>query len=269
MSSSPRHEDNDAQLSSSSYRLPALDQEFLLGDSMRGVRFQLEYAKAEETLRAWGIRSTLVVFGSARVREDGPAQHVAWYQHARAFARIVSERGGALHLNGGLRDNVIATGGGPGLMEAANRGADDAGAPSIGFNIRLPREQEPNRYSTPDLTFRFHYFAMRKMHLAMRANALVVFPGGFGTLDELFEILTLKQTDKAPPIPILLFDEDYWRKLVNFEHLVKTGMLAEEELRIFEFANDAEGAWSALERDNLAFPRPFSSPEQIGSPASL
>src|SRR5262245_24269901 len=216
---------NRLQLDSPSYRLPALDQDFLLGDSMRGARFLLEYAKAEEELRAWGVRSTIVVFGSARVREDGIPHHRAWYQAAREFGRIVSERGGALRPTEEMRDNVIATGGGPGLMEAANRGADDVGAPSIGFNIGLPREQEPNAYSTPALTFRFHYFAMRKMHLAMRANALVVFPGGFGTFDELFELLTLRQTDKAPRIPIVLFDRAYWTSVVNFERLVEYGMI--------------------------------------------
>ena len=257
-------ESNGAQLQSPSYRLPALDQDFILGDSMRGVRFLLEYAKAEEALRAWGVRSTIVVFGSARVREDGPAQHAAWYRQARAFGRIVSERGGALSSNGGLRDNVIATGGGPGLMEAANRGAHDVGAPSIGFNIGLPHEQEPNPYSTPDLTFRFHYFAMRKMHLAMRANALVVFPGGFGTFDELFEILTLRQTGKSLPIPIVLFDSHYWRTVIDFEQLLKFGMISAEDLHIFEFADDAEAAWSIIDRRDPNFPRPFSSPEQMG-----
>ena len=191
---------NAAQLASPSYRLAAMDRDFLLGDSMRGVRFLMEYAKAEEALRAWGVRSTIVVFGSARIREGQ-----RWYDQARAFGRLASERGGALRGSvGEPRDNVIATGGGPGVMEAANRGATDIGAPSVGFNITLPHEQEPNAFSTPELTFRFHYFAMRKMHLAMRANALVVFPGGFGTFDELFEILTLRQTGKAPPIPIVL-----------------------------------------------------------------
>src|SRR3954454_156480 len=140
-----------ASLDSPSYRLAAMDQDFLLGDSMRGVRFLLEYAKAEEVLRAWGVRSTVVVFGGAWVREDGHPHHDRWYAQARAFGRIVSERGGALLTDGGLRDNVVATSGGPGLMEAANRGAQDAGAPSIGFNITLPTEQLPNPYSTPDL----------------------------------------------------------------------------------------------------------------------
>jgi uncharacterized protein (TIGR00730 family) len=235
---------------------------------MRGVRFLLEYAKAEEALRAWGVRSTIVVFGSARVREDDPHPQGRWYREARTFGRIASERGGALRSDGALRDNVIATGGGPGVMEAANRGARDAGAPSIGFNISLPREQHPNPYCTPELTFRFHYFAMRKMHLAMRANALIVFPGGFGTLDELFEILTLKQTGKSPPIPIVLVHEDYWRSIIDFERLRESGMIDDADLRIFDFASDAEGAWAALSRHELAFRRPFSSPEQTAGPAA-
>lgn len=209
MAAPTNHADNRKQLQSQTYRLAALDQDFILGESARGIRLQLEYAKVEEALRAWGVRSTVVVFGSARVHEGGPPRHAAWYRQAREFARIVSERAGAKTANGPVRDNVIATGGGPGLMDAANRGAFEAGAPSIGFNITLVHEQQPNAYSTPELTFRFQYFAIRKMHLAMRANALVVFPGGFGTLDEMFEILTLKQTAKLSQIPILLFDQSY------------------------------------------------------------
>jgi uncharacterized protein (TIGR00730 family) len=237
---------NASQLASPSYRLAALDQDFILGDSARGVRFLLEYAKAEEALRAWGVRSTIVVFGSARVRKDGPGRQPTWYGEARRFGRIASDRGGALTANGGVRDNVIATGGGPGIMEAANRGARDAGAPSIGFNITLPLEQDPNPYSTPDLTFRFHYFAMRKMHLAMRANALVVFPGGFGTLDELFEILTLRQTGKALSVPIVLVDEGYWTSVIRFDALVEAGMIKPGDRQLFRFAEDAEAAWSSL-----------------------
>jgi uncharacterized protein (TIGR00730 family) len=234
------------QTRSPSYRLAALDQDFLLGDSTRGIRFQLEYAKAEEALRAWGVRSTIVVFGSARVREDGPPEHRRWYRDARAFGRLASERGGALKGEGGPRDNVIATGGGPGIMEAANRGASEAGAPSIGFNITLPHEQVPNPWSTPDLTFRFHYFAMRKMHLAMRANALVVFPGGFGTLDELFELLTLSQTGKMPRAPVVLFDSHYWRHVLNFDALAGAGMIDPADLQLFDFADTVEEAWSKL-----------------------
>jgi uncharacterized protein (TIGR00730 family) len=257
--------DNSAQLASTAYRLAALDPDFLMGDSTRGVRFMLEYAKAEERLRAWGIRTTIVVFGSARILPEGSANPDAataplpkgaeprsgatsahWYEEARKFGRIASERGGSLHPADGVLDNVIATGGGPGIMEAANRGAVDAGAPSIGFNIRLPFEQEPNAYSTPDLTFLFHYFAMRKMHLAMRAAALVVFPGGFGTMDELFEILTLRQTEKAPTIPIVLFGRAYWSKVINFQALLDEGMIAQDDLDLFQFAETAEEAWECL-----------------------
>ncbi|WP_134500046.1 TIGR00730 family Rossman fold protein [Microvirga pakistanensis] len=245
---------NAAHLASASYRMAALDQDFLLGDSMRGVRFQLEYAKAEESLRIWGVRSTIVVFGSARVRENGPGRHPYWYGEARAFGAIASKRGGALTANGGVRDNVIATGGGPGIMEAANRGASDVGAPSIGFNITLPHEQEPNPYSTPDLTFRFHYFAMRKMHLAMRANALVVFPGGFGTLDELFEILTLRQTGKAPPLPIVLFDKAYWQSVIKFDALLDHGMVSADDRKLVQFAESAEETWTTLVENGLIVP---------------
>jgi uncharacterized protein (TIGR00730 family) len=235
-----------AQMESPSYRLAALDRDFLLDDSMRGVRFLLEFAKADQILRRVGVRSTIVVFGGARVREDGPGREANWYAQARRFGRIASERGGALTPTGAIRDNVIATGGGPGIMEAANRGAADAGAMSVGFNITLPREQRPNTWSTPELSLRFHYFAMRKMHLAMRANALVVFPGGFGTMDELFELLTLRQTDKAPRIPIVLVDRDYWQSVINFERLVEFGMVDRGDLELFGFADDAEGVWAEL-----------------------
>lgn len=246
--------DNSAQIDSPAYRLAALDADFMLGDSMRGVRFLLEYAKAEEFLRKWGVRSTIVVFGSARVPVTVDPKHgkIHWYEEARRFGRIASERGGALHPKDGTRDNVIATGGGGGIMEAANRGAWDAGAPSIGFNIELPFEQEPNPYMTPDLTFKFHYFAMRKMHLAMRANALVIFPGGFGTLDELFEILTLNQTKKVAGLPIVLFGANYWKRLINFEMLVEEGMIKAEDLELFEFSDDCEDTWEKLVRRGLA-----------------
>lgn len=261
MAAPTNHADNRKQLQSQTYRLAALDQDFILGESARGIRLQLEYAKVEEALRAWGVRSTVVVFGSARVHEGGPPRHAAWYRQAREFARIVSERAGAKTANGPVRDNVIATGGGPGLMEAANRGAFEAGAPSIGFNITLVHEQQPNAYSTPELTFRFQYFAIRKMHLAMRANALVVFPGGFGTLDEMFEILTLKQTAKISQIPILLFDQSYWRSLLNLDVLVSEGFIAPQDISLFMFADDAEQAWTLLKQHLLcAFPPRRDSP---------
>ncbi|MFN8828495.1 MAG: TIGR00730 family Rossman fold protein, partial [Labrys sp. (in: a-proteobacteria)] len=230
-------------MTSPAYRLPALDPDFLLGDSMRGVRFQLEYQKAAEALRAAGIRSTIVVFGSARIAESGPEPHRRWYEEARTFGRIASERGGALDGKGGERFNVIATGGGPGIMEAANRGASEVGAPTIGFNITLPREQRPNPYTTPALTFRFHYFALRKFHLAMRAAALVVFPGGFGTCDELFEILTLRQTGKMKPLPVVLAMRQYWESVIDFKGMVKAGVVDATDLDLFSYADDAEGIW--------------------------
>jgi uncharacterized protein (TIGR00730 family) len=245
-----------AQLASPSYRLAACDKDFLLGPSMRGVRFLLEFAKVDEALRAWGVRSTIVVFGSARVREDGPGRQAAWYAAAREFGAIASKRGGAFLDDGRSRDNVVATGGGPGLMEAANRGAAEAGAATIGFNITLPHEEAPNPYTTPELTFRFHYFAMRKMHLAMRANALVVFPGGFGTFDELFEILTLRQTDKMPKIPVVLFDQAYWRSVVRFDALIEAGMIDAADVELFRFAEDAEELWSELCAGGLSINQP-------------
>jgi len=263
--------DNSAQRRSHSYKLPVEDTEFLLRDEMRDIRFALEYAKAELLLRDWGIRSTIIVFGSARTPSPEQAeaamaaaqtdaerahaqrmiQRSAHYSAARDLGRIISERGGAFAPHHRWRDNVVATGGGSGIMEAANRGAYEAGAPSIGFNITLPKEQQPNEYSTPELTFQFHYFAMRKMHLAMRANALVVFPGGYGTMDELFEILTLTQTHKAPALPIVLFDESYWRRVVNFSALLQEDAIERSDLALFEFADTPEGAWEALVRRGL------------------
>ncbi len=229
-----------------SYQLAALDQEFILGDSMRGARFMMEYAKAEEQMRARRIRSTIVVFGSARIREDGGDWQAKTYNAARTFARIASERGGALADREPWHDNVIVTGGGPGIMEAANRGAQDAGAMSIGLNIAIPHEQAPNPYITPELSFKFHYFAMRKMHFAMRARALVIFPGGFGTLDELFELLTISQTGKAPAIPIVLYDRAFWTRIINFEALAETGMISPADLNLFDIVDDAEEAWERL-----------------------
>jgi uncharacterized protein (TIGR00730 family) len=250
---------------SRSYLLAFEDAEFLESDEMRPLRLALEFSKADLALTEKGIASTVVVAGSSRIISPEQAEEAlncardpaaltrakqqkhlsAWYQEARAFGRIVSERGGALATDG-VRQNVIVTGGGPGIMEAANRGAVDAGAPSIGFNIVLPDEQPPNRFTTPDLTFRFHYFGIRKMHFAMRANALAIFPGGLGTMDELFEILTLKQTRKCALMPVILFSRTYWRTIVNFEALVELGMIDGEEAALFEVVDTAEEAWSAL-----------------------
>jgi len=247
------------QFKSRSGILPVYDTEFLLRPEMRPIRFALEYSKADLLLRDWGIRSTIIVFGSARCLSPEQAEtppegmppemierQLGWYNAARLFGRIASLRGGAFAPRNRWRDNVIATGGGPGLMEAANRGARDAGAPSIGFNITLAHEQKPNAYITPELTFQFHYFAMRKMHLAMRANGLVAFPGGFGTMDEIFEILTLQQSHKASRAPVVLFDREYWEDIVNFERLASEGMISRQDLELFTFADTAEDVWAAL-----------------------
>lgn len=255
-----------ANFQSRSGILPLLDTEFLLRPEIRPIRFALEYSKADLLLRDWGIRSTIIVFGSARclspeqaviVGSDiSPAvieRQLAWYNAARLFARLASLRGGALAPQNRWHDNVIASGGGPGLMEAANRGASDVGAPSIGFNIKLPHEQEPNPYVTPDLSFQFHYFAMRKMHLAMRANGLVAFPGGFGTLDELFEVLTLQQSGKAVRAPVVLFDREYWQGIVNFERLADEGMISRQDLDLFSFADTPEEIWDTLVKRGLRF----------------
>jgi uncharacterized protein (TIGR00730 family) len=262
-----------AQINSPSYLLPIEDTRFLLRDEMRAVRFALEYAKADLLLRDWGVRSTIIVFGSARVPSPerveswkqaatAPGEkelqrmerQLRWYQTAREFGRIASERGGAKTIKDGWRDNVIATGGGPGIMEAANRGAHEAGAPTIGFNIRLPHEQLPNRYTTPELTFRFHYFAMRKMHLVMRANALVIFPGGFGTMDELFELLTLRQTGKAHAMPIVMFDRSYWQRLLNFDVLLEESLISPDDMELICYADSAEEIWQLLVERGLRIP---------------
>lgn len=250
--------------------LELVDDERLESEEMRPLRLALEFSKAEQALKENGIASTVVVFGShlilspeaadqalanaqtaeSRARAERALDMAAWYAEARTFSRLVSERGGALE-NDQPRHNVITTGGGPGIMEAANRGATDAGAPSIGFNIVLPEEQVPNPYTTPDLTFTFRYFAIRKMHFAMRANALAIFPGGLGTMDELFEILTLMQTRKTTRIPVVLFSRDYWQKIVDFEALVALGTIRPHDAELFEMVDSAEEAWSVLVRHGL------------------
>jgi hypothetical protein len=253
-------------------QLSFADPEFLMRDEMRANRLALEFAKAELTLVDSGIQSTVVVFGSSRAVSAEEAEGRAsaargkeavaaakrhmklstWYEHARDFGRIVSERGGALSSEQGMRDNVITTGGGPGIMEAANRGAIDAGAPSVGFNITLPDEQSPNEFLTPGLSIHFHYFAVRKMHFAMRANALAVFPGGYGTLDELFEILNLKQARKTPEMPVILFSRDYWENIVDFKALAQLGTIDASDLALFEIVDSAEEGWQAILELGLA-----------------
>lgn len=248
-------------------------ERFLYHNEARGVRLQLDYLKAEVKMREHHIKHTIVVFGSARTLEpeqaiqahaeaeknlernpDSPALQTALkkakkmlkksihYEEARAFGRLVGASGKGPHDP----RVTLMTGGGPGVMEAANRGAEDVGALSIGLNIELPFEQEPNPYSTPDLNFVFHYFAIRKLHFMQRAKALVVFPGGFGTLDELFEVLTLIQTEKSEPMPVILIHREYWEKLINFEMLREEEMIAEDDLRLIIYAENAQEAWDSI-----------------------
>ncbi|WP_205563262.1 TIGR00730 family Rossman fold protein [Cohaesibacter haloalkalitolerans] len=217
------------------------DVDFLRREELRGARLELEFTKADLGMRDHGILSTVVVFGSARFKEDHP-----FYKQARELGRIVSERGGALNPTNGTHRNVICTGGGPGIMEATNRGAFDAGAKNIGLNIVLPHEQHINPYVTPGLSFQFQYFALRKMHFAMRANALIAFPGGFGTLDELFDILTLKQTGKVSGMPIILHGKDFWENLINFDTLIKHGTIAPMDVEHFIIVDDPEEAWQVM-----------------------
>ena len=244
----------------SAYRLAFADEEFLLREELRPVRMQLELLKPELIQREQGIESTIVIFGSARVlpldvaqaqlAAAAPAERARaevavgmshYYEEARRFSALVAEK--SRHLKTPL---YVVTGGGPGIMEAGNRGSFEAGGKSIGLNIVLQREQVPNPYITPELCFQFHYFALRKMHFLMRSIALVCFPGGFGTLDELFETLTLVQTGKSRKRPILLFGRAFWEKLVNFQHLVDTGMICAGDLELFQFVETAEEAWAHL-----------------------
>jgi uncharacterized protein (TIGR00730 family) len=248
----------------SAYRLAFTDTEFLLREELRPVRMQLELLKPELIQQEHGITSTIVIFGSARIPEpaqaleglaraeaSGKADEVQraqtqlamshYYEEARRFAGLVT-------INSRHHETpiVVVTGGGPGVMEAGNRGAFEAQGKSIGLNIVLPHEQAPNPYITPELCFQFHYFALRKMHFLMRSIALVCFPGGFGTLDELFEVMTLQQTGKVRRRPILLFGRAFWERLMNFQHLVDTGMISPADLHLFQYVETAEEAWAAL-----------------------
>jgi uncharacterized protein (TIGR00730 family) len=265
------------QTRSPSYRLAYQDEEFLLRDELRPVRLQLELLKPELIQQEQNIESTIVVFGSARMSdperakqgfdsiqsevEKNPADPVLtkrlerarralknskYYGEARKLARLIS----SACQCGERLTHVIATGGGSGIMEAANRGAHDAKAKSIGFNIVLPFEQAPNPFMTPDLSFQFHYFAVRKMHFLLRATALVVFPGGFGTMDELFETLTLVQTHKIRPIPILLFGKEFWERAVDFDVFVEEGTIFPEDLQLFQYVEKAEEAWEIIRKAN-------------------
>lgn len=237
------------QTLSHSYQLAYTDQRFLLRDELRPSRLQLEYLKTDLLLREHGINSTVVVFGSARPAAQkgagaGTINNSAYHKEARRFAKLISQRFQGKHT----KEYVITTGGGPGIMEAANRGAADAEGISIGLNVVLPYEQAPNPYITPELCFQFHYFAIRKMHFLLRARALVIFPGGFGTLDELFETLTLIQTKKIRPIPVLLFGEQYWKRIINFEAVAQEGMIDPDDLKLFQYVETAEECLETIEK---------------------
>jgi len=254
------HQDTDAarrlpdtpQAQSASYRLAFDDPEFMCRDELRPVRLQLELLKPELLLSEYGVETTVVLFGGARIPEPARrdtartaalADLSRYYDEARRFARLMTERS----LADGGRTDVVVTGGGPGVMEAGNRGAAEAGGVSIGLNIVLPHEQSPNRYITPDLCFNFHYFGIRKMHFLMRARAIAVFPGGFGTLDELFESLTLIQTGRMQQVPVLLFGQAFWTKIVDWEALAEAGTIAAADLDLFRYVETAEEAVTAID----------------------
>ena len=231
-----------------SYRLAFADEDFLCRPELRPVRLQLELLKPELAMDEHEIESTVVLFGGARIPEPSKkdtartetlAELSRFYDETRKFAQLVTKASDG-------KKNVIVTGGGPGVMEAGNRGAMDAGGRSIGLNIVLPHEQAPNEYVTPELCFNFHYFAIRKMHFLMRANAICVFPGGFGTLDELFESLTLIQTGRMQRVPFLLFGKEFWQKIINWDALSEAGTISAEDLNLFQFVETAEEAVDVL-----------------------
>jgi uncharacterized protein (TIGR00730 family) len=260
---------------SPTYRLAEMDTEFLARPELRPVRLQLELLKPEMAFAHENVASTIVVFGGTQVVDEPEARQrllaaqthldedpenprrqrrvrraerilakAPYYQAAREFAQIVS----STCQRNGYCDFVVVTGGGPGIMEAANRGAFDVQAKSAGLNITLPAEQEPNPYISPELCFQFHYFALRKMHFLLRAKALVIFPGGFGTLDELFDALTLRQTERMQEIPIVLYGESYWRKVIDFQFLADEGVIADEHLDLIQFADCPRKAWEIIAR---------------------
>jgi uncharacterized protein (TIGR00730 family) len=260
------HSNEGSPLHADAYRLAFADPEFLLRRETRGMRMQLEMLKPEVEMQSQGIESTIVVFGSARfaapedalkaqlaAQASGDAKAIAlaaqkarnadYYAQAQQFARLVAGYGARKPPKDRL---YICTGGGPGIMEAANRGAHDVGALTVGLNIALPHEQSGNPYVSPSLNFKFHYFALRKMHFMMRAKALVAFPGGMGTMDELFEVLTLVQTRKAKPVPIVLFGVDYWKRLINFDVMVEEGTISKEDLDLFTYTDDPQVAWDTI-----------------------
>src|SRR6056297_2923157 len=254
------HQDREAashipdtpQTRAPSYALAFADEDFMYREELRPVRLQLELLKPELLMDEANVNSTIVLFGGARIPEPAKkdiaktqtlSELSKYYEEARRFAQIMTEKS----MKAGGTDDVIVTGGGPGVMEAGNRGAAEAGGRSIGLNIVLPHEQAPNPYVTPDLCFNFHYFGIRKMHFLMRARAIVVFPGGFGTLDETFEALTLIQTERMKRVPFLLFGESFWRRIINWEALAEAGTISEADLDLFRFVETADEAMAIIE----------------------
>ena len=240
------------QARSPAYRLAFADPEFLTRDELRPVRLQLELQKPELLMAEYGVTSTVVLFGGARIPAPGEAAAARtptlaalsrYYDEARELARLITLRS----LSDHRRDEVIVTGGGPGVMEAGNRGAAEAGGVSIGLNIVLPHEQAPNAYVTPELCFNFHYFGIRKMHFLLRAKAVAVFPGGFGTFDELFETLTLIQTGRMAQIPVILFGREFWERVVDWEALAEAGTIAPEDLQLFRYVESAAEALEVID----------------------
>lgn len=244
-----------AQTRAPAYRLAFTDSDFMCREELRPVRLQLELLKPQMVMDERGIASTIVLMGSARIpapeaRDDGGPDHplARHYDEARKLARLMTEKSAASYG----RENVIVTGGGPGIMEAGNRGAHEAGGQSIGLNIVLPHEQAPNAYVSPDLCFNFHYFAIRKMHFLMRARAICIFPGGFGTLDEMFESLTLIQTGRMRRVPFLLFGRDFWDSVINWQALVDAGTISAADLALFRYVETAEEAVAIIEAAEAA-----------------
>ena len=250
-SSDPTRPSNAAQKASPAYRIPALDQDFLLGDRQRGLRFQIEYEKAEQALRDWKVMSTIVCFGSARVREDGPPHQAAWYAAAREFGRIASQEGGARFSDhDGGRENVIATGGGPGLMEAANRGAKDVGGRSVGCNIVLPHEQTNNPYL--DKWVFINYFFVRKTLLIKYSYAFVICPGGFGTLDEFFEAITLIQTGKIERFPIVIFGKAFHQRITDhIQYMIAERTISASDQELFLVTDSIEEAVAHIRKNTI------------------
>lgn len=247
-----QHTPDTAQTRAPAYRLAFSDNDFMCREELRPVRLQLELLKPQLVMDERGIDSTIVLFGGARIPEPAKkatartetlGELTKYYAEAQKFAFLMTERSMASYG----RENVIVTGGGPGVMEAGNRGAHEAGGQSIGLNIVLPHEQAPNEYVTPDLCFNFHYFAIRKMHFLMRATAICVFPGGFGTLDEMFESLTLIQTGRMKSVPFLLFGKSFWETIINWDALAEAGTISPEDLNLFRFVETAEEAIAVID----------------------